>query len=123
MIVVMSEDVAHHPSACDGALVRAFGFLGKRWNGVLLATLQRGPLGFAEIRRAVPGISDSMLSDRLGELTRAGLVDRAVDPGPPTAVAYGLTEAGAALSPALEALARWASENLAEERCAQARRS
>ncbi|GAB2938182.1 helix-turn-helix domain-containing protein [Rhodococcus aerolatus] len=105
------------PRACDGALERAFGFLGKRWNGVLLATLLAGPLGFADLRRAVAGISDSVLSERLSELGRAGLVVRRVDPGPPVAVAYSLTGAGHALLPSIEALTAWSRAHLPEQGC------
>jgi len=46
-------------------------FLGKRWNGVLLGTLTNGPSGFAELKRNVEGISDSVLSERLSELQEA----------------------------------------------------
>jgi DNA-binding HxlR family transcriptional regulator len=60
----------------------------------------------------VEGISDSVLSDRLGALTDAGLVNRTVDAGPPLSVAYELTEAGRALLPALEEISRWAEEHL-----------
>jgi DNA-binding HxlR family transcriptional regulator len=102
----------HEPRMCDAALSRAFAFLGKRWNGVLLATLQSGPAGFAELRRAVVGISDSVLSDRLGELTHAGLVARTVEQGPPVGVSYRLTHAGEALLPALQALTEWSAQNL-----------
>ena len=102
------------PRACDASLRRAFTFLGKRWNGVLLGTLITGPAGFAELRRAVQGISDSVLSERLAELTKAGLVVRSVDDGPPVAVHYALTPAGAALLPALGELTTWAAENLPE---------
>jgi DNA-binding HxlR family transcriptional regulator len=102
----------HEPRACDAALARAFGFLGKRWNGVLLGTLIAGPAGFAELRRAVAGISDSVLSDRLGELCKAGLVQRSVEQGPPIAVDYRLTPAGKALLPALRELTTWAHDNL-----------
>ena len=49
----------------DAALVRAFDLLGRRWTGVLLGTLSGGPAGFRALSRAVDGISDSMLSDRL----------------------------------------------------------
>lgn len=104
-------------TAANAALTRAFGFLGKRWNGILLGTLTGGPMGFAELKRSVHGISDSMLAERLTELGGAGLVVRQVDPGPPVAVRYELTESGHALLPALEALTRWADENLPEERC------
>jgi DNA-binding HxlR family transcriptional regulator len=110
----------HEPRACDAALSRAFEFLGKRWNGVLLGTLIQGPAGFAELKRGL-GISDSMLSDRLVELTRAGLVERTVDTGPPVAVSYALTANGQAVLPALQALTAWAQTNLPAEQCVGAR--
>ncbi|GAA0906683.1 helix-turn-helix domain-containing protein [Streptomyces thermoalcalitolerans] len=102
----------HHPAACDSALTRAFRFLGKRWNGIILATLQHGPLGFAELRRAVEGISDSVLSERLSELSTAGLVLREVESGPPVTVRYRLTPAGKALTPILSELTTWAARHL-----------
>jgi DNA-binding HxlR family transcriptional regulator len=104
---------AHSGKACGGSIKRAFDFLGKRWNGVILGTLMNGAAGFAELRRAIEGISDSVLSDRLTELAEAGLVRRTVDPGPPVSVTYELTESGLALLPALDALSAWAEENLA----------
>ena len=93
-----------------------------RWNGVILATLIPGPLGFADLRRAVGGISDSVLSERLSRLARTGLVDRYVDEGPPLSVEYRLTGAGQALLPALEELSTWASENLPVADCGRDRR-
>jgi DNA-binding HxlR family transcriptional regulator len=97
---------------CDRALVRAFEFLGKRWSGVVLGSLVSGPAGYRELSRAIDGISDSVLSDRLSALTAAGLVSRTVDEGPPLSVQYALTERGRALIPALDALGRWAEEHL-----------
>jgi DNA-binding HxlR family transcriptional regulator len=96
----------------DAALVRAFDLLGKRWTGVVLATLKGGPAGFRALARAVEGISDSMLSDRLAELSGAGLITRTVTEGPPLSVSYELTEAGRALLPALEQIGRWAEKHL-----------
>jgi DNA-binding HxlR family transcriptional regulator len=106
--------VPHDESSksCDGALTRAFKFLGKRWNGVILGTLTNGASGFAELRRNVTGISDSVLAERLSELQAAGLIVRTVDPGPPVSVSYQLTDAGNALIPAMHALSVWASENI-----------
>ena len=75
-------------------------------------TLGAGPAGFAELKRAIPGISESVLSDRLNELGRAGLVNRTVREGPPVGVSYELTEVGVSLAPVLDQLARWAHENL-----------
>jgi DNA-binding HxlR family transcriptional regulator len=110
----MARDQAltHEPRTCDAALARAFGFLGKRWSGVIIGTLANGPAGFSELKRAVHGISDSMLSDRLVELCGAGLVQRSVDEGPPIAVDYRLTQCGEALIPALRELTTWATNNL-----------
>ena len=93
---------------CDVALSRVFDFLGKRWNGLILGMLSGGPVGFSGLARAVTGISDSVLSERLAGLTRAGLVARTVDAGPPIAVSYELTESGLALLPALRELIQWA---------------
>lgn len=59
-----------------------------------------------------------MLFDRLAELSRAGLVERTVRPGPPVAVVDDLTDAGRALAPALAELTAWARENLPED-CAR----
>ena len=111
-MTVKPESAVDGAPVCDRALVHAFGFLGKRWNGVILGTLIEGPASFSELRRAVEGISDSVLSERLSELGSAGLVSRTVDEGPPIAVAYGLTDSGTALLPALTELTSWARANL-----------
>ena len=96
----------------DAALARAFEFLGKRWNGVVLGNLSEGPAGFRELSRAIGGISDSVLSDRLSDLAGAGLIARTVDEGPPLAVSYALTDRGKALIPALQQISLWAQEHL-----------
>jgi len=79
---------------------------------VILGTLTNGPAGFAELRRRVDGISDSVLSERLAELQATGLVIRSVESGPPVSVSYVLSKAGAALIPAMHELSAWASQNL-----------
>jgi len=78
----------------------------------VLGHLSGGPAGFRELSRAIDGISDSVLSARLSDLTAGGLIARTVDEGPPLAVSYSLTDRGRALMPALEQIALWAQENL-----------
>lgn len=102
--------------AGDAALARAFEFLGKRWNAVILGILGHGPTGYRDLSRAIGRISDSVLSDRLAELTRAGLVARTVVEGPPVTVSYSLTDVATALLPALERIAVWADEYLPAEK-------
>ena len=114
----MSSGVTHEqcvPAA--EALGRAFQFLGKRWTAVLLGHLSGGPAGFRELSRAVGGVSDSVLSERLSDLTAGGLVTRTVDEGPPLSVTYALTDSGLALMPALEQIAQWAKQHLAPGDC------
>jgi DNA-binding HxlR family transcriptional regulator len=96
----------------DVALSRVFELFGKRWTGLIVAVLTQRPAYFAELRRAIPKISERMLSDRLSELVDAGLVVREVAPGPPLRVSYGLTEAGLAMRPALDELTKWAERYL-----------
>ncbi|MEU6478183.1 helix-turn-helix domain-containing protein [Streptomyces sp. NPDC047017] len=98
----------------DDGITRVFQLLGKRWSGPIVAVLVERPAYFADLRRAVPGISERMLSDRLAELGAAGLVRREVDEGPPLRVSYRLTESGAALEPAIRELGQWARTHLAD---------
>ncbi|MFC8090602.1 winged helix-turn-helix transcriptional regulator [Streptomyces sp. NPDC057301] len=113
----MAGEQSHDVSACkrvDEGITRVFQLLGKRWTGPIVSVLTAGPAYFVALRRAIPGISERMLSDRLTELAAAGLVVREVYEGPPLRVMYRLTEAGAALEPALTALGLWAQEHLAD---------
>ncbi|WP_461009225.1 winged helix-turn-helix transcriptional regulator [Streptomyces capparidis] len=110
----MREPATEPCKTVDGAITRVFALLGKRWTGLIVAVLLERPVHFAELRRAIPGISERMLSDRLTELAAARLVLREVDEGPPLRVSYRLTEAGAALEPALGELALWAEKHLPE---------
>src|ERR1700742_2159909 len=114
----MSSMTAHAADQCvpaADALGRAFQFLGKRWTAVVLGHLSAGPAGFRELSRAVSGVSDSVLSDRLSDLAAGGLVVRTVAAGPPVSVTYELTDRGRALMPALEQIALWADAHLPAE--------
>ncbi|MFE7237638.1 winged helix-turn-helix transcriptional regulator [Streptomyces sp. NPDC057582] len=105
----------HSEQACrrvDVSITRVFELFGKRWTGPIVSVLLQQPVHFADLRRAIPGISERMLSDRLTELGAAGLVVREVDEGPPLRVSYRLTRAGAAMEPALKELALWAQAYL-----------
>ena len=94
------------------ALTSVFDLLGKRWSGLIIATLLSGPARFTEISHQVRGVSDRVLSERLNELTGVGLVERRVLVGPPVGVEYRLTPRGEALRPALNHLGLWATEHL-----------
>jgi DNA-binding HxlR family transcriptional regulator len=63
---------------------------------------------FGELRKAIPGLSDRLLSQRLRELEEEGLVQREVEAGSPVRVTYSLTEVGDDLGPAIRELKSWA---------------
>jgi len=84
----------------------ALELLGRRWTTELLYLLCQGEARFGELARAIPGISRRILTERLRQLTDAGLVDRHDDAG---RVTYALTERGAGLRGALEQIHAWAS--------------
>ena len=97
----MSGPVDH--GDCD-AVHRALALLGRAWAGAVLWAMLEGAERFTEVRAGVPGISDAVLTVRLRELCDHDLVERVVDPGPPVAVRYLLTDSGRATRPVLEAL-------------------
>ena len=84
--------------------------IGRRWAGAILYTLTSGPLHFAEIKEAVPGMSDRLLSCRLRELEQAGLVRREVHSGNRVRVSYELTRKGHSLEPVMGELRDWARQ-------------
>jgi DNA-binding HxlR family transcriptional regulator len=86
----------------------AIELVGKRWTGAIITVLRGGPLRYAPLALAVPGLSERLLSERLKELEAAGIVVRRVLPGPPVGVEYALSEAGHDLTAALDAIATWA---------------
>jgi DNA-binding HxlR family transcriptional regulator len=86
----------------------AIELIGKRWTGAILCALTASPLRFGELARAVPGLSDRLLSQRLRELEEEGLVEREVESGTPVRVTYSLTEKGSELGPAIGELKQWA---------------
>jgi DNA-binding HxlR family transcriptional regulator len=87
---------------------QAVELIGRRWSGAVIQLLMQRRLRYAELRAAIPDISDRMLSERLRELEAAGIVVRTVLPDPPVRVEYDLTEKGRALKPALNAIGEWA---------------
>ncbi len=87
---------------------RAVELIGGRWTGAVIQLLLHGRMRFAELRAAIPDISDRMLSERLRELEGEGILARIVVPETPVRVEYELTEKGRALEHALAAVGRWA---------------
>jgi DNA-binding HxlR family transcriptional regulator len=86
----------------------AIELIGKRWTGAIVCALNERSMRYAELGKAIPGLSDRLLSQRLRELEDEGLVERQVEAGSPVRVTYSLTDAGRELDPALRELKSWA---------------
>lgn len=87
-------------------LALAAELLGERWNLLIISRIIDGCDRFNAIHRGLPKISATLLSRRLRDLERGGLITRTPlnrTPGH----AYGLTEAGSALEPIVMSLAAW----------------
>lgn len=84
--------------------------IGDKWSLLAITELQQGTRRFSELGRAIPDISQRMLTYTLRKLERDGLVSRKVTASIPPRVDYSLTELGRSLSKPLSAIARWAEE-------------
>lgn len=94
--------------------------IGDKWSTLFLMLLAERPHRFGELRRAVPDISQRMLSQTLRDLQREGLVAREVLPLVPPGVEYRLTPLGQSLSAPLAQLVRWAEAHHGDVRAARA---
>jgi DNA-binding HxlR family transcriptional regulator len=85
--------------------------IGDKWSVLVIMVLTQGPRRFGELRRAIPDISQRMLTQTLRNLQREGLLGRQVFPTNPPSVEYRLTELGTSLLKPLGELVRWADAN------------
>ncbi|HLZ67962.1 MAG TPA: helix-turn-helix domain-containing protein [Aliidongia sp.] len=85
--------------------------IGDKWTVFVVRFLSQGPMRFNELRRAVDGISQRMLTLTLRGLERDGLVTRTVFPTVPPRVDYALTELGRTLIEPLTVIGNWALQN------------
>jgi DNA-binding HxlR family transcriptional regulator len=85
--------------------------IGGRWKVLILYQLSQGVKRFSELQRAVPGITQKMLTQQLRELERDGIVQRTVYPQVPPKVEYRLTPHGETLRPVVSAMCRWGMQH------------
>jgi DNA-binding HxlR family transcriptional regulator len=101
-----------HPEGTDcrpvtDILVR----IGDKWSVMVVMNLQDGKKRFSELRRALLGISQKMLTTTLRSLERDGFIRRIVCPTVPPKVEYELTDLGVDLAVPVMALGEWAIRN------------
>ena len=82
--------------------------LGDRWTLLIVRELLQGTGGFNELQRGLPGISRSVLAERLRKLERSQIIERQTGPTGRT-IRYRPTLAGRDLQPVLDAVGQWAA--------------
>ncbi|MFD6138798.1 winged helix-turn-helix transcriptional regulator [Promicromonospora sp. NPDC060271] len=85
--------------------------VGNKWTVLVIGTLGDGALRYTDLHRAIPNISQRMLTLTLKQLIRDGLITRTAYAEVPPRVEYALTELGRTLLSAVLALATWAYDH------------
>ncbi len=94
--------------------------VGSKWSVLVIGRLQEQPHRFGELNRAVPGITQKMLTQTLRRLEHDGLVEREVlGHMRPPRVEYSLTELGVTITEPLEAIRVWSEQYLPQVRAAR----
>lgn len=107
-----SERVGPYICGIDAALDVVSG----KWKGLVLWELQaHGIRRFAELRRALPGVSEKMLTQHLRQMEEDGLINRKVYAEVPPRVEYSLTATGSSLNDALGPLGEWGRARIQRE--------
>ncbi|PDT10905.1 MarR family transcriptional regulator [Rhizobium sp. J15] len=89
---------------------RAFALLSGKWKLEIMWLLNQRVYRFGELRKAIPGITQHMLTAQLRELEADGLVSRTIFAEVPPRVEYAITQKARGLGPTMEALTAWWNE-------------
>ena len=108
------------PSAECPKISQLLARIGEKWSVLFIIMLAERPRRFLELKRAIGGISQRMLTLCLRGLERDGLVKRTVYPVVPPKVEYELTSLGQSLREPVTQLAGWAKSHIAELDAARA---
>lgn len=102
MLVRRKNKVVSPPDGCP--LSQCLSIIGGTWTPNIIWYLSEQPRRFSELKDDLQTISPKVLTQRLKKLEADGVVHRKVMPTSPPTVEYSLTELGAELKPAIEAI-------------------
>jgi DNA-binding HxlR family transcriptional regulator len=106
------------PTIWRKAFRRMLRMISGKWKLEVLWLLHQRTHRFGELRRAIPGVTQHMLTAQLRELEADGLVLRRVYAGVPTRVEYQITAKALSLKPIFTAVLKWCEANAAADRSA-----
>ena len=108
-----------YASACPTRMV--LDRVADKWAVLVLGLLADGPVRFNQLRRAIEGLSQKMLSQTLKSLERDGLISRRAIATVPVTVEYSITPLGRTLATTVDALRVWAETHIEEVLTSQKR--
>ncbi|GAF21796.1 MULTISPECIES: winged helix-turn-helix transcriptional regulator [Shouchella] len=86
--------------------------VGKWKHKILFQLINHDVMRFNELKRAIPGITQKMLTSQLRELEQNDIIQRQVYPQIPPKVEYSMTPYGESLKPLLDAMHSWGSNHI-----------
>lgn len=81
--------------------------IGSKWIVLIFRELFTGTKRFSELKNALNGVSQKMLTQQLKQMEKNGLIDRKVYPVVPPKVEYSLTDLGKTFKPVLSSIEQW----------------
>lgn len=99
-----------HPSSICVNYQKTIEFIGQKWVGMIIYTLLDGPKRYYELMEMIEGISDRLLTERLNELVKEGLVRKSYLEGSLKKVQYELTPSGKGLQDIISAIHKWVEQ-------------
>lgn len=110
----MDDQVIQWDTRADCDVRKILDRVADKWSLLVIALLDRRTMRFSELRRAIDGVSQRMLTVTLRQLERDGLVTRTVYPVVPPRVEYELTALGFSLHEVIKSLVVWTEEHQRE---------
>ncbi|MBC8044292.1 MAG: helix-turn-helix transcriptional regulator [Rhizobacter sp.] len=104
---ITSTNFQNHQHLETCPVTRSINLIGGRWKTTLLWGLMQGITQYSELRRAIPNITEKMLTQQLRDLQRDGLITKEVHSDAPHKTSYHLTELGRSAKPIMLALQDW----------------
>ena len=106
MLIKLKEPKSEQSQGCETANI--WEVLGRRWSLLILKSFcTKKVVRFNELKRSLSGISSTVLSDRLLDLEREGLISKKIYPEIPPRVEYRMTPQARELQNIIDELRRW----------------
>ncbi|MEX0347187.1 MAG: winged helix-turn-helix transcriptional regulator [Rhizobiaceae bacterium] len=117
--VMLPIGVANKAEASNCSIRSVLSNVTGKWRMIIILALEDEPKRFGDMKRCIGDVTQSVLAENLRGLQRDGYLTRTVDPGPPVAVSYELTELGRSLLEMLKPLVYWSHEQMDQVKTAR----